>query len=79
LGESIDEERNQESCREEESSSEEKEVARRAFKVGAKFQDEGPGKRGLFYFADCFVPRFAGMRRYFLTNFCTALFTVSAT
>jgi hypothetical protein len=67
LGESIDEERNQESCREEESGSEEKEVVQRAPK-GARSFNVRPRQRGLFY-----------LLFHFLTNFCTALFTVSAT
>jgi hypothetical protein len=46
IGESIDEERNQESCREEESRSEEEEVARQQYINITK----RPRQRGLFYF-----------------------------
>src|ERR1700691_5477790 len=46
IGESIDEERNQESCRKEESPSEEKEVARQH-----QQQCERPWQRGLFFLA----------------------------
>jgi hypothetical protein len=50
LGESIDEERNQESGREEESRSEEKEVVPRALKWARSFNCKGPGD-GAFFFA----------------------------
>ena len=67
MGESIDEERNQESRSKEESRREEKEVARQRPSERDQRQT-GPGNGAFFFFA----------RRLF-TNFCTALFTVSAT
>jgi hypothetical protein len=58
LGESIDEERNEESCkaREEEGCSEEKEVAQRRPDKGLrqKFSESAPGFRGRVYFAAFF-------------------------
>jgi hypothetical protein len=62
-GESIDEERNQESCRKEESPSEEKEVARQH-----QQQRKRPLQRGLFFFGRPCNGAFF-IDPYFFTNF----------
>jgi hypothetical protein len=85
IGESVNEERNQEGRCEEESCSEEKEVASRAF--GRTHQTRRAPATEPFF---SFVVQDGNLRaignrpqvtnlRYFFTNFCTALFTVSAT